>query len=126
MKRIRIIKDIPGYCSGSKIETDHSIIATPRDTNYIYDISELVDDGYAEYITDEPGEGFTVVHSPRIDYCGRCKKDHSYECPMDTAPQLPSKLKMEDLTDYNTATHRLMHRVNTLIDVVAYLLAKDK
>lgn len=24
-----------------------------------------------------------IVNSPRTDYCGRCKKDHGYDCPYD-------------------------------------------
>lgn len=24
-----------------------------------------------------------IQPSPRIDYCGACKKDHGYECPLD-------------------------------------------
>lgn len=26
---------------------------------------------------------FIIVPSPRIDYCGACKKDHGYDCPLD-------------------------------------------
>lgn len=28
---------------------------------------------------------FIIVPSPRIDYCGACKAEHGYDCPLDKA-----------------------------------------
>ena len=33
--------------------------------------------------------GIQIVPSPRIDWCGACKSEHGYDCPLDT-PQTPS------------------------------------
>lgn len=42
--------------------------------------------GYHESQTPTPQaeESIQIVPSPRIDYCGACKKDHGYDCPLDT------------------------------------------
>jgi hypothetical protein len=40
--------------------------------------------------------GIQIVPSPRIDWCGACKSEHGYDCPLDT-PQTPS---WEDKVDY--------------------------
>lgn len=28
-------------------------------------------------------EAIEIVPSPRLDYCGACKKEHGYDCPLD-------------------------------------------
>lgn len=38
-----------------------------------------------EYLEERLGEkeAFEIVPSPRIDYCGACKAEHGYKCPLD-------------------------------------------
>lgn len=36
-------------------------------------------------MTNNPkGEEIKIVTSPRIDWCGACKSEHGYDCPLDT------------------------------------------
>lgn len=109
MKKIRIIKEFYNLPVGESLDIGE----------YTITAENLVGMGFAEWV-DEPEEldERTVQDVKNLSYDDKNG--------VRVAPQLPSKLKMEDLSDYNTALHRLMHRVNALIDVVAYLLAKDK
>lgn len=47
-----------------------------------------------------------IEPSDRIDYCCMCKKDHGYDCPLETPP-IPEKLTVDDVLDEKAVRRKI-------------------
>lgn len=118
MKKIRIIKDFYNLPVGESLDIGE----------YTITAKNLVDMGFAEWV-DEP-EGCVKCGVKDGDVTSdKTKMDCLHIWP---TPQLPSKIE-KAVTDgktgeyiHNLPLEPLEEKFNALIDVVAYLLAKDK
>ena len=66
--------------------------------------------------------GIQIVPSPRIDWCGACKSEHGYDCPLDT-PQTPS---WEEEFDEQFSEVILDQEVRTVVKGIKLFIEKER
>lgn len=79
----------------------------------------------ASWEEDKPIESIKIVPSGRIDYCGRCKKDHGYNCPFDWEYEL-DKLSETNLTTKEFISNLLKENTTATLREVVEEIEKVK